>query len=200
MPPDPTDPTSPQNPADPPADPPQDPASPAAPKGDPPPAPLGPSGKKALEAERQARQTAEKAAKDATEQNAQLQKQIQGIQSALGIKDPTDDPAEQLKAVQTENRFLKLERAVASAAAKANADPDLLWAHLRTYGNLDALDPTDATLATKLDELVKVTVAAKPNLLLTRSGGGSGGPRGGTIGGTKPGMSDWIREQAGRSS
>jgi len=161
---------------------------------------LGDAGKRALEAERQARQSAEKDAKEARDQAAQMQKQIQGIQSALGIKDGEDDPEKLLEAVQAENRLLKLERTVSSAAIKAGADHDLLWAHLRTSGKLDALDPTADDLSTKLDELVKEAVTAKPNLLNTRSGGGSGGPRGGSIGGNEPGMSDWIRQQAGRSS
>lgn len=159
---------------------------------------LGDAGKKALDTERSARKAAEQKAATAEQKAASFEEQIAAINKTLGLAGDPDPKklADELGAVQAENRRLKAEGKVTVAAMAAGADPELTWAFLAAKGV--ALDPAADDFDKKVTEAVKTAVTEKP-ALLTRAPQGDGGPRGRPVGGGSGDMNEWIRHQAGHT-
>jgi hypothetical protein len=130
---------------------------------------------------------------------------VAAILKAAGIETEESDPVKALETTRTanqtlaeENRSLKLQIAIASAAGKHGADQSLLVPVLTHSGKLSNLDPASDTFAQELDTIVKAEVTANPKL---RSAAAFPDLKQGNQGQGAAASNDpnaWLRQMAGR--
>lgn len=140
---------------------PQDP-----PQGDPKDELLGENGKKALESERTRANNAEKQARDLKTQLEDNTSKIDGILSALGIKDKDVDPdalARDLATERSTRSALAVENAVLRLAGRNGADPEALVDSRSFMEEVGKLDPADSDFSTRLTDAIKAKVDQSPS-------------------------------------
>lgn len=135
------------------------------------PASLSPEAKAYLDGQvRKAQADADAKARTTSKANAR-QETLDEIAKALGLKPAELDPAklsEQLTRTAAENRSLKIDAAIRTAAGApaVRGDAELIGAVLDRAGRLADLDPAAADFADKVAKLVTDAVAANPRLKL----------------------------------
>lgn len=131
------------------------------------PASLSPEAKAWLESERR-RVAADEAAKARTTSKANAREEtLREIAEKMGIA-PVADPAKLAEQLTAENRKLKIDAAIRSAAGapEVRGDADLIGALLAHQGRTADLDPSAPDFADKVAALVAAQVAANPRLKL----------------------------------
>jgi hypothetical protein len=114
----------------------------------------------------QAKADAEAKARQGSKDNARNEV-LDQIASALGLKPKEVDPAAigaELASAREENRALRAQLAIGSAARKLGGDEDLVAAWLAHKGKLKDLDPTAGDFGAKLEALIKIEIEANPKL------------------------------------
>lgn len=118
----------------------------------------------------------------ATAAEKKLTEQLDGIATALGLKeDEKTDPAKlasELSKAQDQARQTAVELAVYRTSAKHQGDPDALLDSRGFLAKLTDLDPTDEKFTSKVETAIKDAVKDNPKLKVAQAAGSSSADHG----------------------